>query len=172
MVAEKYGAEVIKRPKYLAEDTTTSEAVLLHVLDYLEKVEKYHPDLLIFLQCTSPLRQENDIDKAIAVFLEQKADSLFSVFRFNKYIWDVKDGMLRSLNFNYKKERWKEQDFPIQYQENGSIYVLKPDILRKAKSRFGGKLAVYEMDCGYSLQIDTPEDFRLLEYMVKCKKGK
>jgi len=171
IVAKQYGAEVIKRPEHLAEDTTGSEAVLIQALDYLEHVENYHTDIVIFLQCTSPLRKKGDIDKAIEKYLEQKADSLFSAFRFNKYIWDIKDKVFTSINFDYKKERWREQDFPVQYQENGSIYILKPDILRKTHSRFGGKLAVYEMDYLYSFQVDMLEDLVLIETVLKKLEG-
>ncbi len=51
------GAEVILRPSELSTDTATSESALLHVLDYLKDQEQYQPDLVVFLQCTSPIRE-------------------------------------------------------------------------------------------------------------------
>ncbi|MBI2288033.1 MAG: acylneuraminate cytidylyltransferase family protein, partial [Chloroflexi bacterium] len=70
-VARQYGAEVVKRPPELSTDTATSEDALLHVLGYLEGKEHFTPDIVVFLQCTSPLRKPDDIDNAIGVLLAQ-----------------------------------------------------------------------------------------------------
>lgn len=36
-VSKRYGVDVIKRPKKLAKDTTPSEAVIKHAINYLKK---------------------------------------------------------------------------------------------------------------------------------------
>ena len=54
-VARQFSAEVIERPDALSGDSASSESALLHALDFLRRSEGYEPDLLIFLQCTSPL---------------------------------------------------------------------------------------------------------------------
>ncbi len=160
-----YGAEVIKRPKELSSDTASSESALMHVLDYLEEQEKYSPDLMVFLQCTSPLRNENDIDDAINTLIKLNADSLFSAGRFKKYIWELKEGIVSPINYDYN-HRWREQDFPYQVEENGSIYVIKPFVLKQYNNRLGGKIAIYETDEFCSIQIDTYEDILLTEYIL------
>src|SRR5690606_38380639 len=60
-IARQYGADVVKRPMELATDDSTSESALLHSLDYLEANEGYLPDILCFLQCTSPFTAPEDI---------------------------------------------------------------------------------------------------------------
>ena len=60
-ISRKYGAEIVERPVELASDMASSESAILHVINILEKKENYRPDIIGFLQCTSPLRQENDI---------------------------------------------------------------------------------------------------------------
>jgi len=165
-VSLKYGAEIIMRPDELSRDTSSSEDALLHVLDNIEESSQEVPDLVVFLQCTSPLRNNDDIDRAIMSLIGNDADSLFSACRFDKYIWHELDGELQSINYNYNN-RWREQDFPVQYQENGSIYVFKSWILRKFNNRLGGKIVIYEMDCLNSFQIDTLQDFRLCEFIYK-----
>jgi N-acylneuraminate cytidylyltransferase len=159
-VAIQYGAEVIKRPPELSGDTASSEVALVHVVDWLAEKEKYEPDILVFLQCTSPIRKESDIDNAITVLLENNADSLFSACRFNKYIWQMRNGEVSPINYDYR-HRWREQDFPHQVQENGSIFVFKTSILKELSNRLGGKIAVYEMDELRSIQIDSNEDIML-----------
>ena len=170
-VARQYEAEVVNRPGELSTETASSESALIHVLQHLEKLEKFSPELIVFLQCTSPIRGHDDIDNAIKTLLEKNADSLFSAFRFNKYIWQIKDGTILPINYDYRN-RWREQDFPLQFQENGSIYVLKPWILKKFNNRLGGTIAVYEMDYLYSFQIDFAEDFELCEYIMKNQLNK
>ena len=159
-VAIQYGAEVIKRPPELSGDTASSEVALAHVVDWLAEKEKYEPDILVFLQCTSPIRNESDIDNAITVLLENNADSLFSACRFNKYIWRVSNGEVSPINYDYR-HRWREQDFPHQVLENGSIFVFKTSILKELNNRLGGKIVVYEMDELRSIQIDSNEDIML-----------
>ena len=43
--AEKYRAEVVRRPKEIAGDTASSESALLHTLNYLEELDRYPSDL-------------------------------------------------------------------------------------------------------------------------------
>lgn len=167
-IAKQYNAEVVVRPPELSTDTSTSESALLHTLNLLEKEEQFFPDLVVFLQCTSPLRKHYDIDNAINKLKRESADSLFSACRFNKYIWEERNGCLLSVNYDYK-HRWREQDFPIQYQENGSIYVFKPWVLKSLNNRLGGKIVVYEMDFWYSFQIDTLDELQLCEHILKMK---
>ena len=162
--ARKFGAEVVKRPKALAGDQASSEEALLHVLEELKKQEGYEPDLVVFLQCTSPMREPKDIEQAVKTLLAQKADSLFSACRNHGLIWEKRAEKLFSLNYDFRR-RLREQKMPSQYRENGSIYVFRPEILRKFRNRLGGKIAVYEMDFLSSFQIDEPIDIKLIELL-------
>ncbi len=155
------------RPAALSNGTATSESALIHALDELSDTHHYVPDELVFLQCTSPLRKPTDIDEAIDRFRMMQLDSLFSVSRFRKYVWKLDGQIPQSVNFDYQAERWREQDFPEQYEENGSIYVLRPWVLRSYNYRFGGRMGLYEMDSWSALQVDTPEDLVLCEAAFK-----
>jgi|TARA_B100001964_G_scaffold243228_1_gene320492 N-acylneuraminate cytidylyltransferase len=168
-VSRKYGSEIILRPPELATDTASTLSVLLHSLDYLKDIEFYIPDVVVLLQCTSPFRKEDDIDNAIHAFVDKKVDALFSAFHFTKYIWQVGKEGVESVNFDYSKDFWREQEFPPQYQANGSIFVYTPRVLREAIGLFAGKMAIYEMDYLNSIQVDTYEDFQLCEYILKLQ---
>jgi len=158
-VALEYGAEVIDRPIELAADTSTSESALAHVLHTLRDREDYEPDLVVFLQCTSPAREPKDIDDAIRTLDRENADSLLSVARFDKYIWQPGPESASPINYDFRK-RWRDQEFPPQYMENGSIYVFRPSILRENNNRLGGKIALFEMARSKGFQIDHAEDFQ------------
>ena len=153
-VARTHGAEVVHRPAELARDNTTSEAVLLHALDTVKETQGRDPDLVVFLQCTSPIRQPDDIRNAVQTLLEEKADSVFSATRFHWLIWRRTGHELFSYNYDYT-HRQRDQELLDEFRENGSIYVFKPWVLRKFKNRLGGKIAMYEMGFWSSFQIDS-----------------
>lgn len=166
-VSKAAGAHVIERPLSLAGgDTATSESALLHALDAIRDSRGNDPDLVVFLQCTSPIRQRDDIDNAVHRLVEQGADSLFSACENDRLLWRRVQGQWQSLNYDYR-HRQREQDFPEEYRENGSIYVFKPWVLRELNNRLGGRIAMYKMDYWCSFQIDLPEHLRLCEWTIQ-----
>jgi YrbI family 3-deoxy-D-manno-octulosonate 8-phosphate phosphatase len=124
------------------------------------------PELVVFLQCTSPIRRARDIDMAAAQLRSAGADSLFSACENKRFIWARRDAALHPMNYDYK-HRKREQDFEKQYRENGSIYIFKPWVLAKENNRLGGKIEVYEMDYWSSFQIDSPEDAELCSWILQ-----
>lgn len=157
-VAVAHGAEVVDRPPELATDAATSESALLHVLAELDDREGYRPDLVVFLQCTSPSRRAGDIDGAVRALVDQGGDSLLSACKFERYLWRVANGRAEPINYDYRR-RWRDQDFPAQYMENGSIYVFRRDLFVQTHNRLGGRIVIYEMPHEHSFQIDHPGDF-------------
>jgi N-acylneuraminate cytidylyltransferase len=165
--AEDFGAEVIVRPRELSIDTATSESALVHALDHVEQ-QGYETDLIVFLQCTSPVRRSDDIDKAIQTLLDSEADSLFSAALSWARIWRRSEEKFHPLNYDYKNRK-REQESEDEFLENGSIYVFRPWVLREQNNRLGGKIAVYEMDFWASFQIDSQEDLDLCEWIIRQK---
>jgi len=163
--AKQYGAEIIRRPKNISGPKATSESALLHALVALKKNEHYEPQIVLFLQATSPLRESGDIQEAIETLAREKADSLFSYTRTHSFVWRKRGHRWQDYTYDYKK-RPRRQDAPLDVMENGSIYIFKPWVLRKFKNRLGGKIAGYEMSLRTSFQIDTQEDSDLIEKLM------
>ncbi|WP_279403484.1 cytidylyltransferase domain-containing protein, partial [Arthrobacter sp. JCM 19049] len=69
-----YGASVVDRPAEIAGDTASSESVLLHVLAQREE----HPQITLFIQCTSPFIDPADLDAAVQQVASGKADVSFA----------------------------------------------------------------------------------------------
>jgi CMP-N,N'-diacetyllegionaminic acid synthase len=168
-LSKKNNIEVISRPKKLCKDNSSSESALVHSLNVIKKKYKIIPDLVVFLQATSPLRRNNDIDKAIKNFINKKLDSLFSVTKINDLcLWQKKNKKWKSVNFDFSKRK-PRQYMKQNYIENGSIYIFKPKILFEENNRLGGKIGVYEMDFWQSWEIDTIEEIDLIEFYMKTK---
>ena len=164
--AKQLGAEVIQRPKKLSTDSSQIEPVIEHCLNYLKSKENYHPDLIILLQNTSPLRTKKHIDDALRIFLNSKYDSMLSGYISHNFIWKIKNNIAIPINYNPKK-RLNRQEFNDQFIENGAIYITTYHKFKKSKCRVSGNIGFFEMAKELSIDIDTKFDFLQSEKILK-----
>lgn len=169
-VAQAYGAEVVWRPDTLSTDQASSESALLHTLDYLKDKEQYEPDLVVFLQATSPLRDPNDVQNAIDLLLEENADSLFSSCVVEGFVWRTTEDMLTPVDYNPGKRPRRQDLKEMIVEENGSIYIFRPWVLREKGSRLGGQICHYDMPRAHSFQIDDPQDLAFMRQLFALEK--
>ncbi|KKN66214.1 hypothetical protein LCGC14_0473550, partial [marine sediment metagenome] len=80
-IAKVYGAKVLRRPVILAEDETSTEAVVEHFLG------KVNCDVLVLIQSTSPMILAKDIDGGLEKFFREGYDSLFSAVKTNDMLF-------------------------------------------------------------------------------------
>lgn len=159
-------SEVIWRPPELSGDTATSESALLHSLEYLKTTEDYHPDLVVFLQCTSPLTTAEDIDGTIQILIDKKADSAFAATHFHYFLWKQEnDGEATGINHNKSVRPMRQQREP-QYIETGAVYVMHTEGFLKAKHRFFGKTVMHVTPSERRWEIDEPIDFSIAEVLI------
>lgn len=169
-ISENNGAEKIRRPDEIALDESTSEEALIHAINIIENNGSNKIDLVVFLQATSPLRDSKDIDAAIDIFIKEDLDSLFSVCDLKDLmVWKKINNRLQSINYNYMN-RERRQDIEKQYGENGSIYIFKPQMIKKCMNRISGKIGTYVMDTWKIYEIDNKEDIEICEYFMNTKK--
>ena len=169
-ISKKYGSEVISRPDNISDDTASSESAIIHVLEFLQKTESYVPDIVLFVQCTSPLIITEDVNGIIDKMLNENADSAFTAIEFNHFLWEKDNtGLLKEINHN-KENRLPRQKLNPTYLEVGLIYAFKTDIFLKKKFRFAGKQTVYLIPKIRSLEIDDYDDFSLAEVLLVRQK--
>lgn len=165
-ISEEAGAKIIERPENLAGDEADTESALVHALKALRQEGK-EPEIMVLLQCTSPLRRKNDIDEAIRLVTEKGFDSALSACKDHKFYWESKGEEAEPVNYDPETRKRRQDIKKTRYQENGSIYVFKKQILEQNKCRLGGKIGVHEMPEILSDEIDTPEDLRKIEAIAK-----
>jgi YrbI family 3-deoxy-D-manno-octulosonate 8-phosphate phosphatase len=166
-VAERCGASVVWRPAEIAGDAASSESALLHALDFLEKTEGYEPDILVFLQCTSPLTLPDDIDGTVAALVEQAADTALSVAPFHYFLWQ-NDPASGAVGINHdKRVRLLRQQRDSQYRETGAVYAMRARGFKQAKHRFFGKTVFHATPGQRCLEIDDPVDLQVAEVMLR-----
>ena len=191
-MAEAHGVGVIWRPAELAGDTASSESALIHALEQdgrgdcvadggrsqLEDDGSVggrqrsvgtlwsHDDILVFLQCTSPLTTGADIDAVVEKLIDEKADSALSVSDFHYFLWKEGEAGAEAINHD-KRYRPRRQDREPQFIENGAVYAMRIPGFLEAKHRFFGKTVFHAMPPERCWEIDEPVDFGIAEMLLR-----
>lgn len=169
-ICHEFGAEVFIRPVELARDETKTAPVLVHVVNELES-QGYHPDIVVLLQPTSPLRNETIIDAALEKLINSDNDSVFTGQKVGKTmpLWKRGyDGKLQALYDYHFRPRYQEPELmEDMFAENGAFYAIKIDAFKKHKDFIGENAEIFEMPP--HIDIDTPEDFEKVEKVLKSR---
>lgn len=171
-IAEERDVEVIMRPSDIAKDESPIIDTINHTITTLKERDGFIPDIIVLLQPTSPLRNTADIDGAIQQFLSGNSDSLISVCENDHppyWSFTITDQNLKPL-FRKKMSSTRRQDLPKTYRPNGAIYISTQDSLKKYPTFISKNTLPYVMPSFRSIDIDTPFDFRLAEFLIKNQK--
>ena len=162
-----HGGEVIDRPADLAGPTASSESALLHALDVLRDRESYEPDIVVFIQSTTPLLTANDIDGTIEKLIAEAADSALAVAPFHRYLWQRSDdGTAIGINHD-SSVRKRRQDIKPQYIETGGVYVMRTAGFLAARHRFFGKIAMHVVPEHGAIEVDNAADLVVAESLLR-----
>lgn len=172
LVNDKYkNIELINRAEELGGDKVPKMAVWHNSLDIMESRLNKKFDYVIDLDITSPLRQIDDVVNAFKTKLSRSDCQLvYSVCesRRNPYFNMVKleNGFASKFaqsNFTTRQEA------PSVYDMNASIYVIDADYLRNDKENMllNAKSSIYEMYDTAVLDIDSEQDFEMMEVIAK-----
>ncbi len=164
-VSEAAGAAVIMRPEALANDTASSESALEHAVTAITRLRGEQPDTVVFLQCTSPIRAEDDLDSALGLYRELGADSLLSVVESHRFFWRESNGRAEAVNYD-PLARPRRQDMEPGLMENGSLYIFDTAGFLESGNRLFGHIAVYIMAPETAYEIDEDADFVVLEALI------
>ncbi|XP_067860823.1 N-acylneuraminate cytidylyltransferase A [Heptranchias perlo] len=161
MVAKKYGAQVHRRSPEVSKDSSTSLDTILEFLKYHQEI-----DVVGLIQCTSPCLQPHHLEAVVKMFKEDGYDSVFSVVRHHRFRWkEVSKGeVTEPLNLNPAK-RPRRQDWSGELYENGSFYFATKTLIESGLLQ-GGKMAYFEMEPEYNVDIDLDIDWPIAEQRV------
>ena len=166
-VAARYGAETVRRPEELSQDTSPSEEALIHAIQSSEAARG--SDVIVFLQCTSPLTSPVEIDLVVQALLDEQADVAVGVIEVHVFLWEIaEDGAGVSINHNHLEPRQRRQDRPRQFRETGAVYALDKAGFLENKSRFFGRVVPVPLPDGVNLDLDTTVDWAVMEAFAKA----
>lgn len=162
-IARQYGAEVIDRPAALATDTQPTISALVHALENIPgPVEN-----VVLLQPTNPLRPDNLLAEAFAIFKENHCQSLFTVSRNHQKFGKINDGRFEPFNYEIGQ---RSQDLEPLYFENGLLYISKAELIRQHKILDENAFPMVVNHIFAGVDIDTPQDFDYASYLLTNSK--
>ena len=155
---------VIGRSAESATDTASTEFAML------EFAANYDFDNIVLIQATSPLLSGSDLDHGFVEFSKDGVDSVLSVVKQKRFHWDInKEGNAYPTNYDVFK-RPRRQEFNGYFVENGAFYITTKRALLESKNRISGNIHFVEMDEDSFFEIDEPNDWIVIEALMK-KKG-
>ena len=173
-IAQRYGAEVpFVRPAELAQDDTPDLPVYQHVLSWLAEHNGYHPDIVVWLRPTAPLRTVQDIEAAIQLLLETGADCVRSVTLAGHHPYWMKrldgDRLVPFVDGVDESKYYRRQLLPSAYRLNGAVDVTWYRTVMEKGLLYSGDVRGYVMPVERSIDLDSELDFALAELLLQMR---
>ena len=172
-VADHFGAETpFLRPAEFSGDNTLDLPVMEHCLAWLAENEDYHPEIVVWLRPTSPIRPKDCVDTAVQLLLDHpEADSVRGVVDagqnpFKMWTIDEDSGALNSL---LKVEGIKEpynaprQVLPDVVWQTGHIDAIWSRTILEKHSVTGDVIFPLRINPRFTVDIDVPSDWESAE---------
>jgi CMP-N-acetylneuraminic acid synthetase len=156
-ISNSFGANILMRPPEMALNTSKCEEALRHFSNNVDF------DVMAFVQTTSPMIKPDYIKQGIEM-MRSGYDSVFTAY---KEHWAPRWSLeVDPIGWETHK-RPRRQQVRENYVENGSFYMTTREAFKKTGVRYSGKIGVVEMPFSESFQVDSYDDFSLIERLMK-----
>lgn len=175
-VAREHGAEVpFLRPAELATDSASTYDVIRHALAHYRDRHGEEFDYTVLLEPTSPLREDDDIDRALLALHERSADydSIVSLGRVTEHPSIMK--RLAGQGFEpfcpELAQTTRRQDNAPAYFPYGVAYIAKTRVLLEENTFYARRATWYEIKRYQHYEIDDLHDFLCVEAVMRHEWG-
>ncbi|MGZ6346275.1 MAG: cytidylyltransferase domain-containing protein [Anaerolineales bacterium] len=175
-IARDNGAETpFLRPPELAGDQTLDLSVFQHALTWLTENQGYHPEIVVHLRPTTPIRPPALVDETVRLLLAHpEADSVrgLTLARQNPFkMWLMEDPdkpirPLMSVPGVDEPYNAPRQVLPTAYAHTGLIDAVRPATILELKSMTGRNILPILFDPAYDADLDTLADWRRSEQLI------
>lgn len=162
-LAQRFGAQSLKRSPGLAEDAVTLDPVIADAVEQLEAQGKKY-DLVLTVQPTSPLLRPQTVARIVARFVED-VDTILTVMDDTHLCWQEGEGG----PVPAYAARVNRQQLPRRYRETGGVLATRRHLVT-AKSRLGKRIAIEVLDSLEGIDIDDRSDWLMAEAALKRKR--
>ncbi|MDH4467817.1 MAG: acylneuraminate cytidylyltransferase family protein [Bacteriovoracaceae bacterium] len=175
-IASQAGVKcLIKRPEVMAQDSSAKLPAIIHAMEMAENFAKKKSNILVDLDCTSPLRAIDDIKNAIKLLEQTNAPNVITgaVARRSPYfnLVEMNDDETVQLSKVANPPIVRRQDAPKCFDMNASIYVWRREEIYKSPSVINSGTRLYCMPEERSIDIDSELDFSFVEFLMKNAQG-
>jgi CMP-N,N'-diacetyllegionaminic acid synthase len=164
---KKYNINLIKRKKSLSTNSATANSLIFDFIKHYLKNDIKN-NIIVYLQPTSPFRNNIHIDQAISSLIKKKLRSVLSVNENKNFFKSFKKNKdTVSPFFNDKYVTNNRQNLKKIYSPNGAIYIFYASDFIKNKKLSFIKSGYYPMNRIDSIDIDDKEDYELAKFLSK-----
>ncbi len=170
--AKAAGAHVpFLRPGVLATDKSSTYDAIRHAVDFLREQEDRTFDYVVLLEPTSPLREDDDIDRMLERLAGNAAefDSIISVGEVDEH-----PSIVRRLNGPHLepfcpelKQTTRRQDNEPAYFPYGVAYIAKTDVLLAENTFYTKRCTHFKIRPYQNYEIDDIYGFLCVESIMK-----
>lgn len=150
--------EVYDRKKENAQDTSSTESVML---EYIDVEQLNHKDVFMLVQATSPFTQSSHFNEGLELY--KNYDSVLSCCKSKRFYWEENGKTLNYDVFN----RPRRQDFKGSLVENGAFYINSVENIKNTNNRLSGNIGLCKMPEYTFTEIDEPADWIVAESIMK-----
>jgi CMP-N,N'-diacetyllegionaminic acid synthase len=168
-VSLQAGAQVpFLRPPELSSDTSSSYDAIRHTLNHYAP-QKF--DYTVLLEPTSPLREEDDIDRVLRILDEDRDDfdSIVTLGRVHEHpsiVKSLRNKMVVSFISKYPIIN-RRQDQEPAYFPYGVAYAAKTDVLLAQNTFYTDRCMGFTLQRYQNYEIDDLHDFLCVEAVMK-----
>jgi len=158
------------RPDCLSEDSSPTEDVILHALEWYKSEFSHFPIVVVLLQPTTPFRTAQDIDNAIRNFEQTEKESLVSVCQVSQHPSDciilLEDKSIKKVPLHINKKKNGRQSYQKVYFIDGGVYISTIKRFLKENTMFDNNSEIFEVSKSHGLDIDDFLDLELARAMI------
>ena len=175
-ISKKFGAYVpFLRPAELATDQASTYDAIRHALRYLKENEGAEFDYIVLLEPTSPLREDDDIDRMLEQIIsgEQDFDSIISVGEVSEHPSIMKRLVGPRLEpfCGELVQTTRRQDNEPAYFPYGVAYIAKAKALLAENTFYTARCTYFSIKRYQNYEIDDVYDFLCTESIMKQEWG-
>ena len=165
-VAKELGIEVIRRGEELAGDDSPEWRSWQHAIKWANH-ERGHFDKFLSLPPTAPLRQQSDVQTALAR-LDAQTDFVVTMTESHRNPWfnmvvEAENGLKRVIDT--QKIYSRRQDAPPSFDMTTVAYVGRPSFILQNSSIWDGRVAGVIVPANRAVDIDTEMDLEFAEFL-------
>lgn len=171
-IAKQYGARVpFLRPNELATDRSSTYDAIRHALDFLRVEERQTFDYVVLLEPTSPLREDDDIDRMLEQLSAMSAefDSIISIGEVEEHPAIVR--RVRGKNLEpfcpELQQTTRRQDNESAYFPYGVAYIAKTNVLLVENTFYTRRCTYFKIKRYQNYEIDDIYGFLCAESVMK-----
>ena len=141
-----------------------------HAMEFFKESSNM-PDIFIDLPCTSPMRNDKDINACLKKIIEHDFDAVITITPAKRHpmfnMITIDENNYARLMLSSKDDIQRRQDTPSAFDITTVAYAFKTEYILNSNSLFEGKVGAIIVPEDRALDIDSEFDFKLAKLLME-----